>query len=73
VDADNQAILLANARSMRTGSAPIARAMTMNFDDVEPALPALVLGHERLMLAEALGELLLGQVGLVARRDQQLA
>ena len=41
-------------------------------DHVDAALAAFVLGDEALRLAESIGELLLGEAGLVAGGDQQL-
>ena len=42
-------------------------------DHVEPTLSAFVLGDERLWLANALGELLLGEASVSTCCDQQLA
>ncbi len=42
-------------------------------DHVEPALTALVLGNERLRPTEPLGDLNLGQPGLLSGRNEQLA
>jgi hypothetical protein len=43
------------------------------FDDVDAALAAFILGHERLRLSNAFGEFLLGEPGSLASSDHQLA
>jgi hypothetical protein len=43
------------------------------FHDVDAALPALVLRHERLRLAQAPGDVILGEACLLAGRNHELA
>ena len=52
---------------------PEHRSNLQELDHVEPTLATLVLGNERLRSTELIGDVLLGETGLLPSRNQQLA